>query len=54
MTEFFIGYLNDYPNYQTQAYSKEELPENLKSLLADVESGEIAFVKKVEEMAIAE
>jgi hypothetical protein len=27
--EFFIGFLNDYPSYETQGYSKEELLENL-------------------------
>ena len=51
--EFFIGYLNEYPDYQTQAYSKEELLENLRDLLADVESGEVQFIRKIEEMAVA-
>ena len=52
--EFFLGFLNDYPDYHTQAYSKEELLENLKDLLKDIQSEEIPFIKKVEEMAIAE
>lgn len=51
--EFFPGYLNDYPDYETQAYSKDELVENLRVLLIDLESGEVPFVRKVEEMAIA-
>ncbi len=51
--EFFIGYLNNYPEYQTQGYSKEELLENLRDLLKDFESGEVLFIKKVEEMVIA-
>lgn len=38
---FLIGYLNDYPDYCSQAYSKEELIENLKSLLVDIQSEEI-------------
>jgi len=42
--EFFIGFLNDYPDYETQGYSKDELFENLKSLLADIESKEIPFI----------
>ena len=50
--EFFLGYLNDYPDYQTQGYSKEELIDNLKDLLTDLESGDIPSVRKVEEMAI--
>jgi len=45
--------LNDYPHYQTQAYSKAELLDNLRDLLADFESGEVPYVRKVEEMAIA-
>ncbi len=51
--EFFIGFLNDYPDYETQGYSKEELLENLKSLLTDIESEEIPFIRKVEEFAVA-
>ena len=51
--EFFIGYLNDYPDYETQGLSKGELLENLKSLPADIETQEIPFIKKVEELAIA-
>jgi hypothetical protein len=51
--EFFLGYLNDYPDYVTQGLSKDELLEHLKDLLKDLESGEIPYVRKVEEMAIA-
>ena len=51
--EFFLGFLNDYPDYETQGHSKEELIENLKDLLKDIESGEIPFVKKVEEFVVA-
>jgi len=51
--EFFLGYLNDYPDYQTQAYSKEELIDNLKDLLTDLESGDIPSVRRVEELSIA-
>ena len=34
--EFFIGFLNDYPDYQTQGMTKEELIENLQDLLTDI------------------
>lgn len=51
--DFFIGYLNAYPEYETQGYSKEELIENLKDLLKDFESEEIPFIKKVEELVVA-
>ncbi len=43
--EFFIGHLNNYPEYQTQGYSKEELLENLRDLLNDFQSGEVSFIK---------
>lgn len=34
--DFYIGYLNDFPDYKTQAYSVSELEENLKSLYNDI------------------
>ncbi len=51
--EFFIGFLNDYPDYQTQGLTKEELVANLKDLLKDIESGEIPYIRKVEELVVA-
>jgi hypothetical protein len=43
--EFFIGSLNDYPDCRTQGTSKEDLVENLKSLLEDIGSDEIPFIR---------
>lgn len=51
--KFFIGHLNEYPDYETQALSKNELVESLKDLLKDIESGEIPYVRKVEELVVA-
>ena len=51
---YYLGYLNDYPDYHTQGMSKEELVSNLKELLSDVESGEVPYVRKVEELVVAE
>jgi len=45
--EYFLGYLNKYPDYQSQGRSSEELIENLNDLLVDLESGEILYIKKV-------
>ena len=50
--DYFIGFLNDYPDYETQGKSREELESNLRSLLEDIESGEIPFIRKVEELAV--
>ncbi len=51
--DFYLGYLNDYPDYQTQGYSKEELIANLKDLLNDIESDEVPYIRKVEELVLA-
>ena len=42
--EYFLGFLNDYPDYHTQGMSKEELINNLKDLLRDLQSGEIPYI----------
>ena len=44
--EFFIGFLNDYPDYQTQGYTKAELIENLTDLLKDIQSEQIPYIRK--------
>ena len=51
--KFFIGFLNEYPDYQTQGMHKEELAENLKDLLVYLESGHVPYVRKVEELMVA-
>lgn len=50
--KFFIGFLNDFPDYETQGLSKEKLLENLKSLLEDIETKDTPYIIKFEEMAI--
>jgi hypothetical protein len=44
---YFIGFLNEYPDYQTQGMIKEELIENLKNLFIDIESGQIPHIRSV-------
>ena len=51
--KFYIDFLNQYPDYQTQATTKSELTENLKDLLKDIESREVPFIRKVEELLVA-
>lgn len=51
--KFYLGFLNQYPDYQTQAKTKNELTENLKDLLKDIESREVPFIRRVEEMLVA-
>jgi len=50
--DFFLGFLNEYPDYQTQGMSKEELVSNLRDLLADLESREVPFIRKVEDLVV--
>lgn len=51
--QFYIGYLNEYPDYITQGVDKDELIENLKSLLEDIESNEIPYIRKTETLMVA-
>ena len=51
--KFYLGFLNEYPDYQTQATSKRELRENLLELFKDIESKEVPFIRKVEELEVA-
>jgi len=51
--DYYIGHLMDYPDYQTQGLSKEELIENLRDLVTDIESGEVPYIRKVEELVLA-
>ena len=52
--DYYLGFLNDYPDYVTQALSKEELVKSLKDLMIDLESGEVPYVRKVEDLVLAD
>ena len=51
--EHYLGFLNQYPDYQTQATTKNELTDNLAELLKDIESEEVPYIRKVEELLVA-
>lgn len=51
--ETFLGYLEEYPDYWTQADTLEELKENLAELFQDFNSGEIPGIRKVDELVIS-
>ena len=51
---YFLGFLNDFPDYAIQGMSKEELVRNLKDLLVDLESGGVPYVRRVEELVVSE
>ena len=48
----WLGHLEAYPDYMTQGETLDELKENLKDILKDLESREIPMVKVHEEMAV--
>jgi hypothetical protein len=48
-----MGFLNEYPDYQTQSLTKQELIENLKDLLVDLESVQVLYIRNVEELLVA-
>jgi len=51
--DFWLGYLEEYPDYQTQGTSLEELKLHLKDLYADLTSGQIPNVRKKGELEVA-
>jgi hypothetical protein len=52
--DYYLGFLNDYPDYQTQGMSKQELVNHFRDLLGDLESGGVPYVRKVEELVLAD
>jgi hypothetical protein len=51
--EEWLGYFEDYPDYQTQGESLEDLRENLQDLYRDLASGEIPGIRQTAELTIA-
>jgi predicted RNase H-like HicB family nuclease len=51
--EFWLGYLEEYPDYMTQGTTMDELKENLKDLFNDLTSGEIPYVRKKGQLEVA-
>ena len=44
--DFFVGFLNQYPDYQTQGQTIDELKLQLKELLIDLESGQVPDIHR--------
>lgn len=49
----YIGHLDNFPDYETQGASLEELSDNLRSLYEDLSSIEIPYIRHVSELIIA-
>jgi predicted RNase H-like HicB family nuclease len=52
--DFHLGYFEDFPDSITQGSTTQELLENLRDLYKDIASGEIPYIKKVDELVLAE
>ena len=49
----WIGHLQDYPDYQTQGETLDDLKVHLRDLYVELTSGQIPGVRKVEEMVLS-
>jgi hypothetical protein len=49
----WLGYLQDYPDYWTQGKTLDDLKDHLKDLHADLSSGAIPGVRRVEELIVS-
>lgn len=49
----WLGYLQDYPDYWSQGESLEDLRAHLSDLYADLTSGAIPAVRRLEELNVA-
>lgn len=51
--DWWLGFLEEYPDYQTQGETLEDLQEGLRELYRDLSSGAIPNVRRVGELQIA-
>lgn len=49
----WLGYFEEYPDYQTQGESLEELKESLKDIYQELTSSSVPCVRKVAELEVA-
>jgi len=51
--DFWIGYLEEFPDYHSQGETLEELKENLRDIYSELTSGTIPNVRRVDELEVA-
>ncbi len=51
--DFWLGYLDTYPDYMTQGVSLDDLKEHLLDLYRDLSSGAIPAVRQHAELEVA-
>ncbi|MBN2207691.1 MAG: type II toxin-antitoxin system HicB family antitoxin [Candidatus Coatesbacteria bacterium] len=50
--DVWVGWLEEFPDYRTQAETRKELKENLKDIYEDLASGAIPCVRRVGELVV--
>ena len=50
--EFWLGYIEEYPDYQTQGTTLDELKENIIDICKDIKAGLVPNVKKAQIMEL--
>ena len=50
--DHWLGYFEEYPDYETQGETLEDLQEHLKDLFSDLTSGEIPGIRRVAELTL--
>jgi predicted RNase H-like HicB family nuclease len=48
----WVGYLVEYPDYWTQGETLDDLKEHIKDLYRDLTAGELAGIRKREELVV--
>lgn len=51
--DWWLGYLEEFPDYWTQGRTQKELEENLRDLYLELTSGNIPGVRRVAELEMA-
>ncbi len=50
--DFWIGWLEEYPDYKTQGKSLKELEENLRDIYEDLSTGKVPHARRRGELVI--
>jgi predicted RNase H-like HicB family nuclease len=49
----WLGYLHEYPDYWTQGETLDDLKDHLRDVYADLTSGDLPGIRKMDELALA-
>lgn len=51
--DVWLGFLQDFPDYWTQGETLEDLKDHLRDLHADLTSGDVPGVRRVDDLVVA-